>query len=58
MIKTSFHIALQILKVSWQAMLTSTLSFISGKSNLKKLYHSTFGTVIIIVMIPAFVGMK
>ncbi|MBQ7522495.1 MAG: hypothetical protein IJU14_06415 [Clostridia bacterium] len=51
MIKTSFHIALQILKVSLQAMLTSTLSFISGKSNLKKLYHSTFGTVIIIVMI-------
>ena len=51
MTKRDFHTVMQILKVSLQAMITSTLSFISGKSNLKKLRHSTFGTVITIVMI-------
>ena len=51
MTKADLHTVVQILKISLQAMVFSTLSFISGKSNLKKLNHSAFGTVIIIVMI-------
>ena len=51
MTRADFNIIKQMLKINLQSMAASTLSFISGKKDWRKLNGSAFATVITIVLI-------